>query len=238
MVEVVGTAADLRLGSHALSLHSSREEAESHAVSFLKGAPTGQPASYWVESRNLAEEYTSALRSEDPTHVGCVGVLSTEQVEYRDGRLRPISAVFAFIEQHPEGVSGGADTISSYWDASNVDAHLEYEAWFDDQPKGNSRFICPYDLRRLPAEHAEAVLRELGSHHGQVVLSESPEPAVRLLQLFIFPTLREIPSRLQPDLFWALSLELVTLVRSPYELDLTEEGDDIVKEWSARATVP
>jgi hypothetical protein len=224
-------------GSHAVSFHASRAEAERHALDFIRGAPEGQPVSYWVSRADLAHRYNELLAREDPRHVGCVVPLPTEQVELREGRLRPVSAVFAFIEQHPDGATAAGETISSHWNASNVDAHLEYEAWFDAQPRDDFRYLCPYDLRQIPSTHPEQVMRELGRVHPQVVFSPSPEPAVRLLQLFVFEKIRELPPVQELNLGWALRTELVQSIRSPAELELTHRGDDVVAEWSARTMV-
>jgi hypothetical protein len=231
MPEVVGDAADLPIGAHAVSLHVNHEEAAEHAAAFLAGTPEGQAARYWVPEASLAHYYSDKLARRAPEQVGCVQIITHEQVAPVDGRLRPTPEIRAFADAHPEGISAGADTISLYWTAETIPEHLEYEAWFDEEvPRASSRFVCPYDLRRVPPEVAPEVLRELGAHHSHCVLSDSQEPAVRLLQLFLFGRREAVPASLAPTLAWAERAGLLE-VGGAGELDLTDEGDRIVHRW-------
>jgi hypothetical protein len=238
MPEVVDLAAELPIGSHTLSLHASSREAKEHAVSFLSGTPPGQSASYWIGDGDQLPEYQSELETQDPAHVGCVAILPHEQVvAQKDGRLRPAAEVQAFLHDHPEGVTAGGDTLSLYWTDRTIPAHLEYEAWISGQPMERSRLICPYDLRRVPPDQAPHVLRELGEHHSHVVLSGSGQPAVRLLQLFVFPDASRLHESLHDTLDWALKAGLVRLDAAGRELSLTDAGEELVAEWSHQTTV-
>lgn len=223
-------------GSHCLSFHASEEEAAQHAVAFLAGTEDGTDARYWVADERLRAYYDHWLSVESPARVGCVAVLATEQVEPDPaGRLRPVPEVREFVQGHPDGVTAGGDTLSRYWSTQNVPAHLEYEGWFQRQPIDRSRFLCPYDLRRVPPDVLPGVLRGLGRVHTHVALSRSPEPSVRLLQLFAFPRTEAIPEVLDADLGWAVRRGLVRSAGPGVELELTAAGDSLVKEWSAHA---
>jgi hypothetical protein len=237
MPTVIDNLAQLPQGSHCVSFHTTRKEAAQHAVSFLAGAPPGQAASYWVPDSDTAAYYGMWLAREAPDHVGCVAILSREQVEMVDGKLRPIEEIREFVGNHPEGVTGASETITHYWAPENVPAHLEYEAWFQDQPREESRFLCPYDLKKVPPAMAPDVLRELGRHHTHVALSTSLEPGARLLQLFVFPTVDQLPESLDGTLGWAIRKGLVDLHSPSRELSLAQEGSQVVREWSQRTTV-
>ncbi|HEV2166920.1 MAG TPA: hypothetical protein VGS23_08110 [Thermoplasmata archaeon] len=236
MAESIEDLRQLPAGSHCVSFHVGREEAGRRAVAFLSGAPDGQAASYWVPGADLAEEYRGRLTTDDPAHVGCVAILGREQVEAVGGKLRPVAEVRAFIERHPEGVTAAGETITQYWTAGCVPEHLEYEAWFQAQPNPSSRFLCPYDLREIPAAQATSILRELGAHHTHVSLSRSRVPAVRLLQLFAFPSADELPGPLAETLEWATRENLVEISPPPLrEVSLTPLGDQMIRSWSEPA---
>jgi hypothetical protein len=233
--EVIEDLADLPLGSHCVSFHADEEEAARQAASFLAGSPPQQPTHYWVADVAAAERCArELLRRTDPEHVGCVAILSREQVEFVGGRLRPIPEVTEFVEAHPEGVTAGGETLSHYWSPGDVPEHLEYEAWFDEQPRENSRFLCPYDLRRIPPHLAPTILRDLGSHHSHVALSRSAEPIEELLELFVFGLPSELPVRLLPTFEAAAAAGLVTAASPTAELRLTVAGEHRVQEWSDR----
>ena len=234
MPELLTDLGQLPLGSHCLDLYATREEAADAAVEFLAGAPPGQPSRYWVADSALQSYYQERLRVVAPRQVGCVMVLDHEQVQSIDGRLRPAEEVAGFVADHPEGVTGGADTIGRYWGPPSVPAHLEYEAWFDAQPRDRSRFLCPYDLRSVPPADAPQILRELGRHHSHALLSTSGEPAVRLLQLFLFATPGDLPPALAPTYIWAIESGLVSAGPADRELELSQSGAALVREWSGR----
>ena len=237
MPEILRDLVRLPLGSHCVSFHASREEAAAHATDFLAGSPPWQAAAYWVADPDLRARCQDLLAARAPHQVGCVMVLEKEQVHPIDGRLRPVDEIQHFVGSHPDGVTGGADTISEYWRPENVPEHLEYEGWFDQQPRDHSRFLCPYDLRKVPPEEAPKILRQLGAHHSHAVLSSSPEAGVRLLQLFVFATPSEVPSEIAESLEWALREGLVAVGDPPEPLSLTDEGNRVVQEWSRHATV-
>jgi hypothetical protein len=223
---------ELPPGSHCVSFHTDVTEAADDAAEFLAGAPEGQAAAYWVGDTALQAYYQGRVAEEAPHQVGCVMVLSEEQVHPVDGRLRPIDTVVDFVRSHPEGVSGAGETLTLYLTPENVPEHLEYESWFDAQPRDGSRFLCPYDLRRVPPDQAPEILRDLGKHHSHVALSPSNEPAVRLLQLFIFETPADVPPPLAETLDWALRAGFVRRGDPDVPLELTPEGEALVEAWS------
>ncbi|HTT35705.1 MAG TPA: hypothetical protein VMH78_07555 [Thermoplasmata archaeon] len=237
MVELVESLLHLPLGSHCVSFHVSREEAADHATEFIAGSPPDKAASYWVSDPTLVAYYDERLSEIAPDQVGCVRALDHEQVESVDGRLRPVEEVRAFVGAHPEGVSGGADTLSQYLSPENVPEHLEYEAWFDEQSRDGSRFLCPYDLRRVPPDVAPMVLRELGQHHSHAVLSSSTEPAVKLLQLFVFATPAELPAILHETHAWARREGYLVESGPDQPLALSSKGEAEVARWSRATTV-
>jgi hypothetical protein len=230
--EVVGRLRDLPVGSHTISFFASQAEARDQAVDFLAGAPTGHTTAYWVSDPSLKDYYAEEIAASAPDHVGCVLVLPGEQVARTDGKLRPVEEVREFVTAHPDGVSAGAETITQYWAPQNVPDHLEYEAWFHEQPRDASRFLCPYDLRRIPPDLAPDALRDLGAHHTHAALSASKEPAARLLQLFIFGFVDAMPPQLRPSLKWALEVGLVEDRGRPAGLRLTAAGQETVRAWS------
>ncbi len=237
MPVLLTSVADLPVGSHCLGLHASIDESADHAVEFLAGAPEGQAAAYWVADSALQSYYQDKLSQWAPEQVGCVMVLAGEQVHPVEGRLRPVEEVKEFVSQHPEGVTGGGETLSLYWTPDTVPDHLEYESWFDQQPRENSRFLCPYDLRLVPVPDAPEILRELGRHHSHVVLSPSAEPAVRLLQLFVFETATDVPAALAETLEWAVKEGFVRTDGPKGEMVLTSVGNDIVDAWAGVTSI-
>ncbi len=237
MTQVLEDPADLPLGSHALSFHASAEEARDHAIRFLSGTPDGMTAIYWVPDAAASAEYNAKLADVAPSHVGCVLPLGHSQVDWVDGNLRPAPEIRQFLGEHPGGVTAGGDTLTKYWHDDHVDEQVEYEMWFDAQPREDSRFICPYDLRRIGTENPPELLGELGRHHSHVVLSSSAEPAVRLLQLFIFPTAGELPPQLGEDLDWATEQGYIAAGDPMSALRLTPAGQEVVREWGGRTTV-
>jgi len=237
MPHLLADLADLPPGSHAVSFYSAPEEAAQQAVQFISGAPKDQPTSYWVSDPATARQYNQRLETAAPDHVGCVVALGHEQVELVDGQLRPCEEVREFLHEHAGPMTAAGETLSQYWSTDSIPQHLEYESWFQEQPRDGSRFVCPYDLRRIPAGLAPAVMKELGQHHTHVKLSSSPEPAVRLLQLFIFGSEADVPLRLQDDLESARDQGWVAHSQPRSPLELTAAGREIVREWSDRTTV-
>lgn len=237
MVEVLEDLSELPIGSHALSFHASDEEAAEHAVEFLEGTPEGQAAAYWVPDRELAREYDRRLIAEAPRLAGCVFALPHSQAVPIDGHRRPAPEIMAEISRHPEGITAAGQTITEFWTPDEVPEYLEYEAWFDRQPRERSRFLCPYDLRRLPPRDAPRILRELGAHHSQVVLSHVEHPAIQLLQLFVFTTESEVPPSLRGVLRWAIAERIIEVSSPSGDFHLTAKGDEIVQHWSSMATV-
>ncbi|HEV2519308.1 MAG TPA: hypothetical protein VGX00_01635 [Thermoplasmata archaeon] len=234
MPVVIDALEELPAGSHCLSFHVDRLEAREHAIAFLAGAPAGQAATYWVTSDEQKRFYEAALASRSPGQLGCVAILDHEQVERAEGRLRPAAEVRSFLALHPDGVTAAGETITQYWTPGCISDHLEYEAWFQDQPNENSRFLCPYGLPTIAGDRAVEVVRSLGAHHSHIALSKSQHPAVRLLQLFVFPSLSEISPQLVPIKEWAISEGYVEIVEDRPDLSLTEAGERVVRQWSQR----
>jgi hypothetical protein len=237
MATVIEDLRQLPQGSHCVSFHTTRQEAARNAASFIAGTPEGQAVTYWVPDSEVASYYSLWVAREAPDHVGCIAILPHEQVEVVDGKLRPVAEVRQFVGSHPDGVTAGGETITRYWTPKNIPDHMEYEAWFQTMPRAESRFLCPYDLRAVPPDLAPVVLRELGAHHSHVVLSASREPGARLLQLFIFPTIDEMPDAADENLGWALKKDLVEIQRPVREVVLTRAGEQVVRDWGERTTV-
>lgn len=233
--EILLSPASVPLGAHCLSLHATRREAEDQAIAFLEGTPEGQDARYWVSDATTEQLYSEEVRDRIPAHVGCIAVLPGEQVVTRDGKLRPADEVQAFIATHPEGVTAAADTISAYWTPETLPAHLEYESWFERQPRLGSRFLCPYDLRTVPPSMGAQVMGALGSLHSHVVLSSSVGSGARLLQLFVFGSVDRLPSSLRTTLEWATQRGFVRTESPDRRLSLTDEGVATIRGWSDRA---
>ena len=235
MLEVIDDLARLPVGSHAVGFYASQEEAADQAVSFLAGTPPGQSASFWVADSSLVAYYNAKLEERAPEQVGCVHVLEHEQVRPEGDHLRPVSEVLDFVGEHPEGVTAAGDTITQYWAPQNVPDHMEYEAWFQEQPRDQSRFLCPYDLRRVPPDQVQAALEELGKHHTHAVLSSSDEPAVRLMQLFVFGMRAAVPAKLRRTADWAQRKGLIKINASSNEMRLTPKGEREIVDWETRS---
>ena len=109
--------------------------------------------------------------------------------------------------------------------------YLEHERWFPEQARGASRFLCPYNLRDIPAEDAPEILRALGARHSHVVLSSSSATTARVLQRFVFATARAIPATLRPELDWALGEGYVTVDGGTDRLSRTPKGAERVVDW-------
>lgn len=234
MTTLVEDLQQLPLGSHAVSFHTSDVEETRNAISFLAGTPPGQAAKVWTRDAKTAEYYRQWATDHAPDHVGCIAILPTEQVVATDGVLRPIPEVMEFLSEHPDGVTAMGDTLSHYWSPETIPAHLEYEAWIDHQPRESSRFLCPYDLRKVPPEKAPDALRELGAHHSHVKLSNDREPAVRLVQLFLFTHATDVPTEQRETLDWARSQGYLHVQDAAGRLLLTLEGAQLVREWYDR----
>jgi hypothetical protein len=135
------------------------------------------------------------------------------------------------VAEHPEGVTAAAETLTRYWRPHNVQDHVEYEAWFNRQPWRNSRFLCPYDLRRIPPDAAPRLLRALASQHTHVVLSRAADPAGWLLQLFAFGAPEGLPEEMRSILDWADESGWVRVDTRSGELGLTAAGRHMVLDW-------
>jgi len=234
---LVAELADLPVGGHAVSFHADEREAARNAASFLAGAPEGQGASFWISDPSLLPYYVDELVARAPAQVGCVQILDGPQVAPTGPGedLRPVPEVRSFVEAHPEGVTAGAGTISLYWTPEALPDYLEYEAWFDAQERSRSRFLCPYDLRRIPPERAPLAMRALARHHSHLALSQSPELAPQLLQVFLFEDLRALPPTPKETFDWALSRGFVEMPPGAAEPRLTWAGIEFIRSWEESA---
>jgi hypothetical protein len=233
MPQLIEDLAKLPLGAHAVSFYTSPHEAANHAAAFLAGTPKGQSAAYWVSNEALRARYLrrTGANGSSPR----IGVLPDGQVSTEGGKLRPAHEVQEFLGAHPEGVTAGGETLSDHLTAENVGQHVEYEAWIDRQPHDRSRLLCPYDLRRMPADKATTLVRGLAASHSHVALSKAEEPAMRLLQLFVFPTIQSIPVAQRGDINWALSEGLVGADITG-AFDVTPRGQKLIEDWSFSMT--
>ncbi len=232
MARLLQAASDLPIGAHCVSFHASQQEACDQAVSFISGCPNDQAASYWVAERTLLPMYESELKARLPQRPDVVHVLGHSQVHKVGDVLRPVPEVLAFIGQHPEGVTAGGETLTWFWTPETIHEHLEYERWFETQPRQRSRFICPYNLRKVPPGDVLEVLRELSEHHSHVVLSQSRDRPVRLMQLFLFANADSIPEALRPDLRWAVDAGYVQVESPSPLLFLSASGRQLLDDWT------
>jgi hypothetical protein len=231
MIEVVKDASRIPPGSHALSLFVTQEEAAARAADFLAGAPREQEAAYWLADDRLLPMYLEAVEQRAPERLPALRVLTGSQVEWVGPELRPVEEVAEFVLEHPDGVTGAGETLTWYWTPEEVPAYLEYEQWFHEQARGASRFLCPYNLRDVPPEDAPAILRALGARHSHVILSSSLGTTARVLQLFVFPTARDLPGTLRADLDWAVGEGFVTVAADTMEMALTPAGEELLVDW-------
>jgi hypothetical protein len=230
-------ARHLPANSHALSLHTTWEEAAEHAACFLAGTPVGQPARFWAPAGSAVPVYAEAVDLLAPQLRDSLYALSEAQVTLSEGKLRPIGEIARFFDDHPEGVTAGGGTLSLYWNAENLPQHLEYERWVNGQPRDASRLLCPYDLRRVPAERAVEAMRALGATHSHVVLSDAGDREAQMLQLFLFESIEHLPRSLEEGYHAAVREGLIRIDPASRSLDLTPEGVAAVREW-ARRLVP
>ncbi|MDE1836846.1 MAG: hypothetical protein KGJ23_09545 [Euryarchaeota archaeon] len=222
---LISDLSKLPLGSHCLSLYASQDEAADRAAAFLAGAEDPRSARYFVAGDRLLAFTRRKVRERSRARSSCVNDLRGPQaVRQRDGRFRPAPEVIQFVSEHPEGVSAGGQTITRYWRRETVPDHLEYEEWFDRQPRSTSRFLCPYDLREVPVDLAATTLLELAHHHSHLVLSNAAEPASLLLQLLALPAGTPLPPFHQRVRAWCLEEGLVEEEGRTNPLVLTVEG--------------
>lgn len=208
---IVQDLSELPLGSHCLELHSSEDEAADHAAAFLAGADDPKATSYWVADDKLLAFNQDRMARRDPALPTVLHTLEGPQAVPTDGKLRPTREVIRFIRAHPEGVTAGAATITRYWSREQIPAYLEYEQWFHQQARDQSRFLCPYDLRRVPVDLAPTVLPELVSHHSHLTLSTGPHPMALLVQFLAFPSQARVPEDLRRALAWSVQEGLIEL---------------------------
>jgi hypothetical protein len=228
-LEVIETADRVPLGSHALAVYATPEEATHLLAAFASGAPRGQPTRLFVSDEEQARAQRLAIGAGPTEHLK---VLPEGQAVLSEGRLRPAPAVRDFVEAHGEGVTAAGDTVSRHLTSSNARLFMEYEHWFDRQPRTRSRFLCPYDLRLLPTDQAPSILRSLAQHHSYVVLSGCRDPDIQLLQLFLFERQVPPPAPLASSLSWALAEKLVVRYPLTDRLGLTPDGQRIVRAGS------
>jgi hypothetical protein len=222
---VITDLAQLPAGSHCLDLFTSDDEAADHAAAFLAGALDPEAASYWVAGETLLAYCQERLDQRDPALAGTVHLLDGPQVVPTDGKLRPTAEIVRFIRSHPEGVTAGAATITEYWTREEIPSYLEYERWFHEQERASSRFLCPYDLRKVPVDAASAVLPVLAQQHSHVMLSSTPDPSALLLQLLLFPPAAPVPKDFEPLRRWGMEQRLLRPEDNARAFGLTPQGE-------------
>lgn len=225
--ELISDLSKLPTGSHCLELFASEEEAADRAAAFLAGAEDPEATSYWVADDRLVALNRKHVARRDPRHEGNVHRLRGPQVVRREGVLRPTGEIIRFVKDHPEGVTGGAAAITGYWTREEIPAYLEYEEWFHRQARGRSRFLCPYDLRKVPVDLAAEVLPELARHHSHLVVSSVRQPAALLVQLLVFPSAESVPEEHRKVLDWAVREGLLGLEGHEKRPVLARKGEDL-----------
>lgn len=198
--EVLDDPADLPIGCHAFSFHASVEEAADHASGHLWNSPTIDQGAYWIGTGRPRAPYEEAILRRRPEMLTALRSLETPSTEATDGALRPIKEVVAWVENHPDGVVAAAETLSWYWDPIHAPMNIAYEQWFHTLERRHSRFLCPYDLRRVPIGVAGLVLPKLRRVHTHLVLSTDRRPEIRVMQLLAFQGESELPELLAGDM--------------------------------------
>lgn len=218
-------------GSHCLEFYASEDEAAEHAAAFLAGAEDPNATSYWVADDRLLAFNRDLVARRTPGREENVRRLRGPQVVRREGLLRPTAEILRFVQQHPEGVSGAAATITRYWTREEIPAYLEYEAWFHEQARDRSRFLCPYDLRRVPVDMAAEVLPRLAEQHSHLVVSSARHPMALLVQLLVFPNRDRVPEAQREVLAWALRDGLLRLEGDPPRPVLVKKGEEFAEAF-------
>ncbi len=216
-------------GSHCLSLYASDEEAALRAAAFLAGAEDPSRATYYVSGERLLAYTRRHVRARSPRLAQRVRDLGGPQTVREGPYFRPAAEVVRFVREHPEGVSTGGQTITQYWSRETIAGHLEYEQWFQQQPREGSRFLCPYDLREVPVDLAPRVLANLALHHSHIIFSTAPEPASQVLQLATSPRLEEMSPTLERSARWCLQEGFATVEAGSGTLTLAERGESFAR---------
>ena len=221
---VADVSSDLPRGSHAVAFYAGEEERAEVASRFISGAPVGQAVGFWVLDFRTDGQDNDRLGSR---------LRITWGASRRSARRRSSPARVAFgpwprfadsCRTTRRASRAGRTPSRTTSRTRTPPSHLKYESWFQSLPREASRFLCPYALRRIPPESAPEIMRELGKDHSHVVLSSSPGPAVRLLQLFLFTSSAESPERAHAELRWARNRGSVYLARRRDTLELTPAG--------------
>lgn len=231
--EVVSDLAELPPGSHCLSFYASDEEAADQAAAFLAGAEDPRSATYWVADGKLLAYTRKRVRARAPAMTSRVKVLGGPQAVRTGAHFRPTVEVVRFVSEHPEGVTAAGQTITRYWTRETIPGHVEYEQWFHQQPRRNCRFLCPYDLRRVPADLAGKVLPMLAQNHSHMALSKVPDPASLILQLSVSPRLADVPKELEGILNWSLTQGFTKLDKDRSAVSMALEGEQFAKALRA-----
>jgi hypothetical protein len=231
--KLVEDLAELPKGSHCLSFYASETEASDQVAAFLAGADDPEAARYWVTNDQLLAFNRDRVGRRDPALAGRIEALGGPQAVPRDGKMRPTTEVIRFVEAHPEGVTAGGGTITHYWSREQIPAYLEYEAWFHQQARERSRFLCPYDLRKMPADLAPTVLPNLASHHSHLIASKERHPMALLVQFLVFPSADQVPERLRTALTWCVDEGLIELRGPERQPVLVAKGEEFALAYQA-----
>jgi hypothetical protein len=237
MTRWVTTTEELPTGTHALALYGSRAEAARNIVGFLKGgANRAQPGAVWTDSEEMLRLYRTEVERVVPSMRESFHRLSGAHTEPTPDGRRPLPQIVSYLAGFPEGVSTVGDTIPHYLDRQNLAEYLDYERWFDSQRPYAHRGLCPYDITALPVDQAAKALLGLARSHTHAVLSEDPDPGVRLLQLLVAPQLENPPRWLIVWLDRAADQGLIEFGVSGETATLTLRGVQLARALLAMRT--
>jgi MEDS: MEthanogen/methylotroph, DcmR Sensory domain len=230
MTALASSAADLPGGSHSVALFASPPEAARHVAGFLRGArDLGQPAIVVTSEEEQLRDYQDAVRAVAPEMERVFELVPGPHTRPTPDGFRPSDAITRFAADHPTGASMCGDTIPRYLDRGNLAAYLRYEAWLDTLRPYPHRALCPYDLTRIPLERAAEALDRLARTHSHALLSDDPNPGVRLLQLLVVPHLDTAPEDQRVYLRRAMAARLFATRGTGKRLGLTLRGEQLVR---------
>lgn len=230
MTQLVRRLEDLPTGSHSLSFYGSESEAARNMASFLKGAEEfGQEALVLTSSDKMLDLYRGELAKRGPDLATAIRRIPGPHIRPTAGGFRPVTEVMEFVAAHKVGATVCGDTIPSILDRRSLPAILDYEDWFDSLRPFEHRGLCPYDLSRLPVDRAPEALRRLVRAHTHAVLSDSPNPGVRFLQLLVLPHVENPPEEHLRSLAHAVDYGLIDQRTNGAPADLTPRGKDLAR---------
>lgn len=231
MPELLPSPQELPAGAHGIALYASPAEAARQMARFLRGArDLAQPERYsprtttssastrtpWARSRRRCGRSSTASPVRTPIRPRTGSARRRQPCSLRP----PIPRARACVGTRSPATSTGP--IS--------DRYLRYEAWFDSLRPFRHRAMCPYDLTRLPLDRATEAFARLASAHTHAVLSDDPNPGVRLLQLLLVPHLDRAP--VAQDVYLRRAIDARLIAPRPGTRDvvgLTLRGQQLVR---------